>query len=74
MKLGHSNGQKATYLPLNGEVAVTGRNPKEECVKVNEVVREEYGVVGFRGCLDELQDILREGLLYSAAKSMYAHS
>lgn len=50
-------------LPLNGEVTVTGGNTKEECVKVDKVIREENGIIGSRGCLDELQDIVGEGLL-----------
>lgn len=50
-------------LPLNGEVTVTGGNTKEERVKVDKVVREEDRVVGSRGRLDELQDIVGEGLL-----------
>lgn len=50
-------------LPLNGEVTVTGGNTKEERVKVDKVVREEDGVVRSRGRLDELQDIVGEGLL-----------
>jgi hypothetical protein len=55
------NGE--TYLPLNGEVAVTGGNTEEERVKVDKVIREEDRVVWSRGCLDELQDIVGEGLL-----------
>jgi len=65
---------KITYLPLNGEVTVTGGNTKEECVKVDKVIREENGIIGSRGCLDELQDIVGEGLLDPGAKSVWAHS
>lgn len=55
------NGE--TYLPLNGEVAVTSGNTEEERVKVDKVIREEDRVVWSRGGLDELQDIVGEGLL-----------
>jgi len=44
---------------LDGEVTVTGGNTEDERVKVDEVIREEDGVVRLRGCLDEFQDILR---------------
>lgn len=54
---------RARYLPLNGEVAVTGGNTEEERVKVDKVIREEDRVVWSRGGLDELQDIVGEGLL-----------
>jgi hypothetical protein len=64
----------ASYLPLNGEVTVTGGNTKEERVKVDEVVREEDRVVWSRGGLDELQDIVGEGLLDPGAKSVWGHS
>lgn len=50
-------------LPLNGEVAVTGGNTEEERVKVDKVIREEDRVVWSRGRLDELQDVVGEGLL-----------
>jgi hypothetical protein len=65
---------QGTYLPLDGEVTVTGGNTEEERVKVNEIVREEDGVVRSRGCVDYLQNILGEGLLDPAAKLMYAHN
>jgi len=50
-------------LPLNGEVAVTSGDTKEERVKVDKVIREEDRVIGSRRRLDELQDIIGEGLL-----------
>lgn len=54
-----------TYFPLDGEVTIASGNTKEEGVKVDEVVWEKDGVVWAWGCLDELQDILGEGLLDS---------
>jgi hypothetical protein len=55
---------------LDGEVTITGGDAEDERVKVDEVIREEDRVVRFRGCFNELQDILREGLLDPAAKSI----
>lgn len=64
---------KITYLPLNGEVAVTSGDTKEERVKVDKVIREEDRVIGSRRRLDELQDIIGEGLLDPGVKLMHAH-
>lgn len=55
-----------TYLPLHGEVAIASGNTEEECVKVDEVIREKDRVVWAWWCPDELQDVLGEGLLDSA--------
>lgn len=59
------HGVRKTYLPLHGEVTIASGNTEKEGVKVDEVVREKDGVVWAWGCLDERQDVLREGLLDS---------
>ena len=51
-----------TYLPLSGEVTVTGGDTEDERVELREVVRREDGVVGLRGCVELVEDVLGEGL------------
>lgn len=59
------HGVRRTYLPLHREVTIASGNTEKEGVKVDEVVWEKDGVVWAWGCLDELQNVLREGLLDS---------
>lgn len=58
-----SHGPCRTHLPLHGEVTIASGNTEKEGIKVDEVVGEEDRVVWARRCLDELQDVLGEGLL-----------
>jgi len=61
-------GLRRTYLPLHGEVTVASRDTEKEGVKVDEVVREEDRIVWAWGRLDELQNVLRKGLLDSICR------
>lgn len=58
-------GLRRTHLPLHGKVTKASRNTEKECVIVDEVVREKDGIVWAWGSLDELQNVLRKGLLDS---------
>lgn len=51
-----------TYLPLAGEVSVTGGDTEDERVELGELGGREDGVVGLGGSVQGLEDLLGEGL------------
>ena len=53
---------RCTYLPLSGEVSVTRRNADYECIEGGECVGIDDGVVGLRGSMEQVEDILGESL------------
>jgi len=50
-------------LPLHREVTIAGGNAEEEGIIIDEVVRKKDWIVWARGRPDELQNVLRQGLL-----------
>lgn len=56
-----------TYLPLSGEVAVTGGDTEDETVELSKLFRRDDGIRGLGRSVHLLQNVLREGLRDSEA-------